>query len=755
MDGNSANKSEQSTHQQNEIDRIRVAALLRNAIQLITSGSVQTSQNQFDVATNPRPSSSVVNGDLPVGPELLQQHQSGPIGSTVPLPAYSPQVPFRHGESSHTAFYRCFPAARGLPNPGGRRRSSSSNRRLSSPYFIPQPTWTHEFFLLSRTTDCRTPERSQIDAMQKAGLGRCKITFQDKRGDHVHVKETLEKYYPKLASQNGAFQLLRCLSGGSGTRELTVIPMGVDGYPISMLKEVCRSSTIYIRPMQTNLSLEDACQQGVYSRYVATAKCMNCHLEVELSTFTDHATTCCKANNASGMCETSPDVNSHQIPSSHSIVQELQNIFPDRAIENLENAAAKSSDIHSAVDIVLNQEMELSPTAPGPTQLTASTQHKNEEVTTLQQLLYNFREESLSTQEIKISVDRDEIWRCGLVFYKKCINNPNRLKMSLEVNFTGLTGEQSSMDAGALSFEFFGALLKEASLRLLEGKEENLVPRRSGGNDTNFVVLGMLMGHSLLNGGPCIAVLAPWVYDMISGKVKFDDIATKITKEMIPLNAASSSTLQIIELLDKCTDNASINAILDTPLYLQIINSSQWDPTEVINMESKDRVITEIIYDELVLKRKDQISAIREGLAHVGFLKHIEEFPELCRPVFTGGTTPVSCAGFLALLDPVKTEDRIQEQVKSWFFDYVEHSTEETLSKLLRFSTAFQSIPPWGLSRKIAVKFLDDDDEKVFPEAMVCFHIIYLPTVHSSKVVFNMHLSQALECESLGFSSNT
>ena len=53
------------------------------------------------------------------------------------------------------------------------------------------------------------------------------------------------------------------------------------------------------------------------------------------------------------------------------------------------------------------------------------------------------------------------------------------------MNFTGLTGEQSSMDAGALSYEFFDALLKEASFRLLEGKEENLVPKRSG-DVTNF-----------------------------------------------------------------------------------------------------------------------------------------------------------------------------------------------------------------------------------------------------------------------------
>ena len=98
---------------------------------------------------------------------------------------------------------------------------------------------------------------------------------------------------------------------------------------------------------------------------------------------------------------------------------------------------------------------------------------------------------------------------------------------------------------------------------------------------------------------------------MICEKIKFDDIAGSITQEMIPINAASSSAIQLIELLNKYYDNASIIAILDTPAYLKIINSSQRDPTEMIKMESKDRVITEIVYDELVLKLKEQISAIR------------------------------------------------------------------------------------------------------------------------------------------------
>ena len=317
------------------------------------------------------------------------------------------------------------------------------------------------------------------------------------------------------------------------------------------------------------------------------------------------------------MCETASEANDHQIANSDSIVQELQTIFTDRAIEDLHLAAAQSSDIHAAVDIVLDQQMGLSSMASDPAHPEVSTEHKTKEVTTLQQILKQVREESLTNQEIKISVDRDEIWRCGLLFYKKCINDPNRLKMSFDMKFTGLTGEQSSMDAVALSYEVCGALPKEASFRLLEGKEENLVPKRSGGNVTNFVILGMLVGHSLLNGGPCLAVMAPWVYDMTGGKMTFDDIATKITKDIIPINAASSSTIQMIELLDKCNDNASINAILDTPMYLQI---------------TSDQIGRSLVEFSQLLSRKMEFSfTTKKDSLILIFIKSTLSFSIICR----------------------------------------------------------------------------------------------------------------------------
>ena len=96
---------------------------------------------------------------------------------------------------------------------------------------------------------------------------------------------------------------------------------------------------------------------------------MNCSLEVKLSTFTHHADTCYKVNDAIDMFETASasEANDHQISNSDSFVQELHTIFADKAIEDLQLPAAQSSNIDGAVDIVLDQQMELSPMASDPT----------------------------------------------------------------------------------------------------------------------------------------------------------------------------------------------------------------------------------------------------------------------------------------------------------------------------------------------------------------------------------------------------
>ena len=53
-----------------------------------------------------------------------------------------------------------------------------------------------------------------MQKLKDAGLGRQRVVFDDKNGNFLHLKQTLEQHYPLLKSVNGAFELLRADRGG-------------------------------------------------------------------------------------------------------------------------------------------------------------------------------------------------------------------------------------------------------------------------------------------------------------------------------------------------------------------------------------------------------------------------------------------------------------------------------------------------------------------------------------------------------------
>lgn len=106
-------------------------------------------------------------------------------------------------------------------------------------------TWTKEFLVLSSPRDDKTPRAEFLLTLQAAGLGKKKVVFKDKNGNFDHLKSTLEEHFPKLKSQNGAFELLRADRGGN-SRPLIAIHMSSTGYTIKQLKEVVPGGTVML-----------------------------------------------------------------------------------------------------------------------------------------------------------------------------------------------------------------------------------------------------------------------------------------------------------------------------------------------------------------------------------------------------------------------------------------------------------------------------------------------------------------------------
>ena len=103
-------------------------------------------------------------------------------------------------------FQKAFP---GLSRPACRRqiqtylpvsrpgKTSTSTFRQRSRSFSPyvSNTWTHDFICLASTNVEETPTSVHLENLRRAGLGRKKIVFNNKNGDHNHIRQTLESYF--------------------------------------------------------------------------------------------------------------------------------------------------------------------------------------------------------------------------------------------------------------------------------------------------------------------------------------------------------------------------------------------------------------------------------------------------------------------------------------------------------------------------------------------------------------------------------
>ena len=140
---------------------------------------------------------------------------------------------------------------RGLFNWSGRgkRRKKTFSSGPAKKKTKKLQTWTHSWVCLSGTGDDLVPERVSL---KMAGLGESRFAV-DVSATAQEVCDALEAQFPKLP-QGGGFELLRTEEGCP--RELAVIPIPDGGYTVDYLKAVVHNAKIYIRPLQTDLSLD-------------------------------------------------------------------------------------------------------------------------------------------------------------------------------------------------------------------------------------------------------------------------------------------------------------------------------------------------------------------------------------------------------------------------------------------------------------------------------------------------------------------
>lgn len=168
-----------------------------------------------------------------------------------------------------------------------------------------------------------------------------------------------------------------------------------------------------------------------------------------------------------------------------------------------------------------------------------------------------------------LHINRCEIWKAGLTFYKQCMGNVSKLHRNLVVCFEGEDG----VDAGAIKAEFFNCLIEEMDKRFFEGRLHSRVPKKSWGN-SHHVIAGMIIGHSLLQSGPAYPILAPSVYNYLCSAS--EDIVMQSTDMLpciddIPKDASTIAIHDLTHIINEGITSISIADIFHM-LILYLIN---------------------------------------------------------------------------------------------------------------------------------------------------------------------------------------
>ncbi|MEQ2165978.1 hypothetical protein GOODEAATRI_022769, partial [Goodea atripinnis] len=155
-------------------------------------------------------------------------------------------------------------------------------------------TYTHIFCCIGRKDSTFVPRRPDKDRLHRAGLGERRICFQGDFHSCQELTDCLYQNFPRLRTAGG-YELFKT-SGNTRNRQLSVIQCPNEGYTVQYLKEpttMIHHSTIYIRPLQCNISLEQEGTEGPPNTYIGPlTPCLVCGEELPFSQIRQHNQSC-------------------------------------------------------------------------------------------------------------------------------------------------------------------------------------------------------------------------------------------------------------------------------------------------------------------------------------------------------------------------------------------------------------------------------------------------------------------------------
>lgn len=283
----------------------------------------------------------------------------------------------------------------------------------------------------------------------------------------------------------------------------------------------------------------------------------------------------------------------------------------------------------------------------------------------------------------KIKVDRDDLVLDLFHYYKDPNFDPD---LQIKLQFR----REPAIDNGGVlrqAYEdAFLALAKgEVGLKMFQGPYERLVPIYRSDNVLNgvFEVLGKMVAHSMIQGGPGFPYLSPVVYWYIAT----GDLQQGVARASVMDISDGILAGYVARVRDATSED--IENINHEDEFVQLMQNC--GERRLLTEQNKLAVVQALVYHETLIKHKGVLDQFRKGLAILGLLKEIEKAPSKFEHLFVHQKGEINADFVKSLLClPHSTNPRVIS-VTHMLLSFIASANEDVLCKFLGFVTGCKS----------------------------------------------------------------
>lgn len=175
---------------------------------------------------------------------------------------------------------------------------------------------------------------------------------------------------------------------------------------------------------------------------------------------------------------------------------------------------------------------------------TPSTSSLSDTYSSLSELLEYFSSSVIDDYDSWITTEKDKVWSRAVQFYKTTKVKEKRLRGRVCIEYV----DDDGVDAGALRGDFFEKLMTALNEKLFEGDDFRKLPKKDGGMEQLFEIGGMMVAHSVIQGGPSLSCINPALYHyMMTDNVEQSIMMYPLQVSNIPLNAGTADLINLIQ----------------------------------------------------------------------------------------------------------------------------------------------------------------------------------------------------------------